>query len=114
MKHLKRENVQICEKATDWHDAIRTAVLPLERGGYVEPRYKEEIIKNVEELGPYIVLAENIAMPHARAEQGVLKTQFSVTLFREPVWFDSKEMPARLCNVPYAISARTHVSAGIF
>ena len=111
MKHLKRENVQICEKATDWHDAIRTAVLPLERGGYVEPRYKEEIIKNVEELGPYIVLAENIAMPHARAEQGVLKTQFSVTLFREPVWFDSKEMPARLFVTLAAADPDSHQDA---
>ena len=76
-----------------------------------DPRYKEEIIKNVEELGPYIVLAENIAMPHARAEQGVLKTQFSVTLFREPVWFDSKEMPARLFVTLAAADPDSHQDA---
>ena len=47
MDLLKRENVQICEKADDWRDAIRISVLPLEKGGYAEPRYKEEIIKNL-------------------------------------------------------------------
>lgn len=36
----------------------------------MEPRYKEEIISNVEKLGPYILIAEDIALPHARPEQG--------------------------------------------
>ena len=48
MDLLKRENVQVCEKAADWRDAIRISVKPLEENGYVEPRYKEEIIGNIE------------------------------------------------------------------
>lgn len=111
MEQLKLENVQVCERAADWRDAIRTAVLPLERGGYVEPRYKEEIISNIEKLGPYIVIADDIALPHARAEQGVLKTQLGVTLFREPVWFDGKETPARLFVTLAAADPNSHQDA---
>lgn len=111
MDQIKLENVQVCDRAADWRDAIRTAVLPLEKHGYVEPRYKEEIISNVEKLGPYIVIAENIALPHARAEQGVLKTQLGVTLFREPVRFDGKEMPARLFVTLAAADANSHQDA---
>lgn len=96
MKLLKRENVQICEKADDWREAVRISVLPLERGGFVESRYKEGIIENVEKLGPYIVIADHIALPHARPEQGAIETQISITLFREGVEFEGREASARL------------------
>lgn len=111
MDLIKRENVQVCDKAADWRDAIRISVTPLERNGYVEPRYKEEIIGNIEKLGPYIVIADNIALPHARAEQGVLKTQLGVTLFKESVLFDGKDMPARLFVTLAAKDADSHQDA---
>lgn len=96
MKLLKQENVQICDKADGWRDAIRISLRPLERGGYVESSYKEGIIQNIEELGPYIVIAEHIALPHARPEQGAVETQISITLFRQDVEFEGRETTARL------------------
>ena len=60
MELLKKENVQICDRAADWKEAVRTAVKPLEKHGYVEPRYKEELISNVEKMGPYIVITEQL------------------------------------------------------
>ena len=41
MDLLKKENVQIVESASDWKDAIRIAVLPLEQDGYVYRRKDE-------------------------------------------------------------------------
>ena len=82
---LKRENVQICETPGNWRDAIKISVLPLEQGGYVKSCYKEGIIENVEKLGPYIIIAEHIALPHARPEQGTIETQISITLFRQDI-----------------------------
>lgn len=111
MKLLKKENVQICDSAEDWRDAIRIAVKPLEEHGYVEPRYKEEIISNVENMGPYIVIAENIALPHARPEQGVIDTQIGVTLFKQDVIFDGKDMPARLFVTLAAKDSNSHLDA---
>ena len=96
MDLLRKENVQICDSAENWMEAVRISVRPLEEHGYVEECYKEEIISNIKNLGPYIVIAENIALPHARPEQGVLKTQIAVTLFRQSVFFDGKDMPVRL------------------
>lgn len=111
MELLKKENVQIRDAAADWRDAIRIAVKPLEEHGYVESCYKEEIISNVEKMGPYIVIAENIALPHARPEQGALKTQIGVTLFRENVVFDGKDMPARLFVTLAAKDSNSHLDA---
>lgn len=111
MELLKKENVQICDAAANWREAIRIAVKPLEEHGYVESRYKEEIISNVEKMGPYIVIAENIALPHARPEQGVLKTQIGVTLFRKNVVFEGKDMPARLFVTLAAKDSNSHLDA---
>ena len=96
MDLLKKENVQIVESATDWKDAIRISVQPLEQHGYVESRYKEEIISNVESMGPYIVLAPYIALPHARPEQGVKESQIAVTLLQIEVRFAGEEKPVNL------------------
>ncbi len=111
MNLLKLENVQICDSAKDWKDAIRIAAAPLEEHGYVEPRYKEEIISNVEKLGPYILIAENIALPHARPEQGVLKPQIGVTLFRSPVAFGREGSEAQLFVTLAAKDNDSHLDA---
>ena len=68
MDLLDRKNVRILEKADDWKDAIRKSVMPLEEEGYVKAEYKEAIISGVEKLGPYIIVAPSIALPHARPE----------------------------------------------
>lgn len=96
VKLLKQENVQIIESASDWQEAIRLSVLPLEKGGYVKKCYKGNIIQAIEKLGPYILIAENIALPHARPEQGTIKTQIAVTLFRKDVAFEGRSVTARL------------------
>lgn len=111
MELLKRENVQICEKADDWRDAIRISVLPLENGGYAEPRYKEEIIKNLEKLGPYIIIADDVALPHARPEQGAIQTQMAVTLFRQAVAFGGEDATARLFISLAANDSESHLNA---
>lgn len=110
MDLLKKENVQICEEAADWRDAIRIAVKPLEEHGYVEPRYKEEIISGIERLGPYIIVAEHVALPHARPEQGVLDTQVAVTLFRKDVSFEQEESSARLFITLAAKDSNRHLN----
>lgn len=111
MKLLKQENVQICEKADDWRDAVRISVLPLERGGYVESCYKEGIIENIETFGPYIVIADHIALPHARPEQGAIETQISITLFRQDVEFEGRETTARLFVALAANDNNKHLDA---
>ena len=108
---VKLENVQICEKANDWREAIKISVQPLEQGGYVKSCYKDGIIENVEKLGPYIMIADEIAMPHARPEQGAIETQIGITLFREGVRFDGKETTARLFVTLAAKDSDSHVDA---
>lgn len=109
MEILKEKNCRIIDGAENWQDAVRKAVRPLEEEGDVEPRYKEEIIKNVDTLGPYFVLAPRVAMPHARPEQGAIHTQIAVTLLKNPVVFKEGEEPVSLLIALAAADSTSHL-----
>ena len=49
MNLIKESNVQILEGASDWKDAVRQSIAPLEREGFVTEAYKEAIIENIEQ-----------------------------------------------------------------
>ena len=106
---LKRENVIILDRVKDWQQAIYVSLEPLVRGGYVESRYAEEIIRSTEEIGPYYVLTEDIALIHGRPEQGGIKTQLAVTVVREPVQFSEDSFPVRLLIALAATDANSHL-----
>ncbi len=106
---LKRENVIILDRVKDWKQAIYISLEPLVLGGYVESRYAEEIIRSTEEIGPYYVLTEDIALIHGRPEQGVIKKQLAVTVVREPVQFSEDSFPVRLLIALAATDANSHL-----
>lgn len=108
---LTINNIQIVESAENWKDAIRISVNPLVEHGFVEPRYSDSIIANVLDMGPYFIVAPGVAMPHARPEQGVIKTQLGITLFRQPVHFEGKDDETKLFVVLAAEDSDKHIDA---
>jgi mannitol/fructose-specific phosphotransferase system IIA component (Ntr-type) len=82
---LTIENIKFMQFATDWQAAIRLAAEPLVTSGAVTPAYVESMISSVLTTGPYIVIDEGFAIPHARPEDGALKAGMSMLLLREPV-----------------------------
>ncbi len=106
---LKRENVQIWEGADSWEEAITVAVTPLVDGGYVEERYIQGIIDNAGEFGPYFVICPDLALLHARPEQGALKTQLAVTVMREPVFFKPEGPGVRVLVTLAATDSNSHL-----
>lgn len=106
---LKRENVQIWEGADTWEEAVTVAVTPLVDGGYVEERYIQGIIDNAAEYGPYFVICPDLALLHARPEQGTIKTQLAVTVMREPVFFKPEGPGVRVLVTLAAIDSNSHL-----
>lgn len=78
-------------EASDWEDAIRRAAQPLVDNKKVTPSYVDDIIKGVNELGPYIVITEHVALPHARPESGALESAVGIVTLKEPVEFGSAD-----------------------
>lgn len=108
---LKRENVQILEGVDSWEEAVRVAVAPLVRGGYVEERYIDGIIENTHDMGPYYVLCPDFALLHARPEQGAIRQQLALTLLRRPVRFKPEGPDVRVLVTLAAVDADSHIDA---
>lgn len=106
---FKKENIQILECVENWQQAVHLSLKPLEAGGYVEPRYADEIIRSTEEMGPYYVLTDDVALVHGRPEQGVIKKQLAVTIVREPVVFSEDSYPVRILIALAATDSNSHV-----
>ncbi|MFC4557751.1 BglG family transcription antiterminator [Virgibacillus kekensis] len=109
---LTEDTVILEDRVTNWEEAIRTAATPLLNGKAIKEEYIDAMIDNVKELGPYIVIAPNIALPHARPEAGVERVGMSLLRLREPVYFSEQEKHrAQLIVVLAAIDNQTHLKA---
>jgi transcriptional antiterminator/mannitol/fructose-specific phosphotransferase system IIA component (Ntr-type) len=84
---LVAETIALDVEAKDWEEGVRLAGGLLVRSGSIEERYVDSMIKAVQELGPYIVIAPGIAMPHARPEDGARKIGLSLVRLKNPVSF---------------------------
>lgn len=108
---LKPENVRIAESVATWQDAIRLAIAPLRDGGFVEPRYEDEIIRATNEMGPYYVLTEDVALIHGRPEDGCIKGQMAVTVLKQPIKFSEDSFDVRLLVALAAEDSNSHIEA---
>lgn len=98
LKESLQENnaIQLNASAENWEDAIKLSIDKLIASGAVEPRYYDNIISNIKKMGPYIILAPGLAMPHARPEDGVNRTAFSLVTLKDPVYFDGDDNPVQV------------------
>ncbi|MGE6632255.1 BglG family transcription antiterminator [Bacillus sp. NPDC077027] len=109
---LKRETIQLKQTAQTWQDAITKAAQPLLSNHSIEETYIDAMIQSVHQNGPYIVIAPEVAIPHARPEDGVNTLGMSLMSLKEPVYFSEKEeKPVRLIIVLAAIDSVTHLKA---
>lgn len=110
---LPAEQIAAGVQAADWRAAVTAAGRLLERAGAVEPgRYTAAMLRVVEELGPYIVLAPGLALPHARPEDGVRRPCLAVVALETPVAFGSPENdPVRVVIAFGAPDAKGHTTA---
>ena len=107
---VTKNEIQLRDHVSNWQESIRLAAEPLVQNGTIETRYVETMIENVVEHGPYIVLMPQIAIPHARPEDGVNQLGMSVLKLTEPVFFPG-DKPVRAFFVLAAIDQTTHLKA---
>ena len=89
---IENNSIKLNQTAANWEEAIKLGTDLLVASGAIEPRYYENIVSKIKEMGPYIVLAPGLAMPHARPEEGVIRTAFGLTTLAQPVDFDGEQI----------------------
>lgn len=104
--------IELAVSAEDWEEAVRKGGELLERNGAVENRYIDAMVHMVRELGPYIVISKGIAFPHARPEDGVLRTGMSLITLKEAVEFgDEENDPIKLIISFCSTDSEGHLNA---
>jgi len=73
--------------ANNWEEAVRLAGDGLVASGRTTSKYTDDMVTAIKELGPYIVIAPGLAMPHTRPSESVLETGLSLVVLTEPVTF---------------------------
>jgi PTS system ascorbate-specific IIA component len=88
---LNEQTIKAKVTVASWEQAVEAAGMVMVQANLVEPRYIDAMKKTLRDLGPYSVIAPGIAMPHARPEDGVIQTGFSLVTLEKPVAFGSAE-----------------------
>ncbi len=106
---LPRERMRKTESVVDFEEAIELASQPLLEEGVIEQEYIQAMIDSVHQHGPYIVLKDYFAMPHAKAGTGVNEVGMSLLHLEEPV--DVMGNPVKVFVVLAAVDSSTHLEA---
>ena len=94
---IEKERFSFHEGFDDYKEAIKVACDTLVQQGAVKDIYVDEIYKKIDDLGPYIVIAPGICIPHAQEGFGVNETCMSFMNTQNPVHFsDDPDQDANL------------------
>lgn len=106
---LEKNLVSFVTGVTAWEEAVALSGKRLVEEGYIDETYVKEIVDNVKEHGPYIVLIPGVAMPHATVgAKGVMKTGISLTIFDQDIDFE-QEKHAKLFFTVATNNAEEHL-----
>ncbi|HLR69347.1 MAG TPA: PTS sugar transporter subunit IIA [Virgibacillus sp.] len=110
MKLLKEEAVLLDVEAKNAVDAIRISGDLLVKAGYATEGYTDAMIEGYQNVGPYIVIAPGIAIPHSRPEKGAVETGFSLIRLKEPIEFGhDKNDPVKLVCAITGVGNNGHI-----
>lgn len=110
LKELINENrIQIVSSVANWEAAIQLASEPILEDGSITQDYVEQMIQSIKEHGPYIVLADYFALPHASNMGGVHCLAMSFLVVEEAV--DLLGKPVHVFAVLAPIDNTSHLKA---
>ena len=102
--------IKLKEECKNWEEVVFKGVGLLEENGFVNEIYKKKIIENFYEFGPYMVIAPQIVLLHARPEDGVIKTGLSILTLKNPINFGSElNVPVKLVFSFCSIDNKDHM-----
>lgn len=84
---LNKKHISLGEIAKDWEEGVRKAGNLLLKNRCVEESYVEEMVQCIKNYGSYMVMGKNIAFPHAKTDNNVSKTAFSIITLKNSVLF---------------------------
>ncbi|OUP09445.1 BglG family transcription antiterminator [Collinsella sp. An2] len=105
-------NVRLDKEAHSWQEAVRVSGEPLVESGAIDSGYIDLVVANITELGPYVVISQGVALPHAAGAGHVHRTAMSCVRLAEPVAFGAADRdPVRFVFMLATVDATSHMRA---
>jgi len=103
--------IQLNLHAEDWRDSIRQCAEVLLKNGSITERYRNAMIAGIERNGPYVVLGNGFAVPHAGIDDGARRTGFAFAVLKNPVDYGSSLGKVKYVVCLSAVDAKSHMRA---
>lgn len=115
IESLKKENsIRANVKGiTNWQEAVLESCKPLLESKAITEEYYKAIISSTIEFGPYYIIADQLAMPHAAPGNYVKRNAFSLITLEKPIYFDKDDRPITILITLAAIDSSFHMSLGL-
>jgi PTS system ascorbate-specific IIA component len=109
---LPLEAIQLGATAESWRAAVLLAGDGLVRSGAAKVGYSAEMIRMIDEHGPYVVIAPGLALAHARPGPDVLADGLAIVTLATPVKFGHPHNdPVRVVLALAIANPERHLSA---
>lgn len=84
---LTLDKIRISREEMNWQESLHFATKPLLDIGSIEMSYILSIISQIHYYGPYMFIAPNIVLAHAKPENGANRLDVSLSIFKKGVTF---------------------------
>lgn len=109
--NLISNRIKFLESSENWESSLIESSQMLLSEEYMTQEYIDSMLANIKEFGSYIIIADGVAMPHTRPEDGSLKTGMSFTKIEKGVIFPDTEVPVTLFFTLVATDNDSHLEA---
>ncbi len=106
---LTSDRIRKIKSVPDWKEAIAEAAKPLLEDNSITQEYVHAMIDSIIKHGPYIVLTDYFALPHASSKSGVNKLSMAMLQVEETV--DLLGSPVNIFLVLAAVDNTSHLKA---
>ena len=94
---LKFDCIRLVTEEYEWRAAVRASAALLEKRGFIDSTYTDNMIEFIEEQGFYAVSDDSFALLHGKGVEGIYQTSLSLLVSRQPVHFGDKKAKVILC-----------------
>lgn len=109
---LKEDYICLNVQADNWMEAIELSAKPLLDAGNVSKNYVQEIIRKIEEIGPYVVIMQQVALSHTRIDAGSFHASMGLAVLETPIDFgDPEHDPVQYIFTLSTVDNESHLQA---
>lgn len=110
---IENDSILLQQEASNWQEAIKLSTNLLEKAKIINQNYYLNILESTAKYGPYYVIMDGFAMPHASGtSDSVFGNGFSLVTLKNPVVFENNVKVSVFVCVA-AIDGETHTKIAI-